>query len=59
MAGAMGIDKVKEIDGEKVNLLRFICILCPINAYMRKIMGDSWSLPQSCLLSSLILSAGE
>ena len=59
MAGAMGIDKVKEIDGEKVNLLRFICILCPINAYMRKLMGDSWSLPQSCLVASLILSAGE
>ena len=59
MAGAMGIDKVKEIDGKKVNLLRFICILCPINAYMRKLMGDSWSLPQSCLLASLILQAEE
>ena len=59
MAGAMGIDKIKEIDGKKVNLLRFICILCPINAYMRELLGDSWSLPQSCLLASLILQAGE
>ena len=55
----MGVDKVKEIEGCKVNLLRFICILCPINAYMRKIMGDSWSLPQGCLLATLILGAGE
>ena len=59
MTGAMGVDKVKEVNGHKVNLLRFICILCPINAYMRKLVGDSWSLPQGCLLASLILSAGE
>ena len=57
--GAMGVEKVKEIDGCKVNLLRFICILCPINAYMRESMGDSWSLPQWCLLATLILAAGE
>ena len=55
----MGVEKIKEIEGCKVNLLRFICILCPINAYMRKIMGDSWSLPQGCLLATLILGAGE
>ena len=59
MAGAMGVDKVKEVDGVTQNLLRFICILCPINAYMRQLKGDSWSLPQSCLLVSLILQEGE
>ena len=59
MTGAMGFEKIKEVDGKTVNLLRFICILCPINAYMRKIMGASWSLPQSCLLATLILGAGE
>ena len=59
MAGAMGVDKVKEINGEKVNLLRFICILCPINSYMRQMKGDSWSLPQSSLLTSLILQEDE
>ena len=59
MAGAMGVDKVKVVEGKKVNLLRFICILCPINAYMRQLKGDSWSLPQSSLLASLILDEGE
>ena len=59
MMGAMGVEKIKEINGEKMDLLRFICILCPINAYMWKIMGASWSLPQSCLLATLILGAGE
>ena len=58
-AGAMGVDKVKEIDGRRVNLLRFICILTPVNAYMRRLEGDSWTLPQSSLLSSLILNEGE
>ena len=57
--GAMGIDKMKEIDGVKVALLRFICIFTPINAYMRQLFGDSWSLPQGCLLTSLILGDGE
>ena len=59
MAGAMGVDKVKEINGCRVELLRFICILCPINAYMRQTVGDSWSPPQSCLLCSLILGEDE
>ena len=58
-AGAMGVDKVKEIEGQRVELLRFICILTPINTYMRQLQGDSWSLPQGCLLSSLILEDGE
>jgi len=58
-AGAMGVDKVKEIDGVQVTLLRFICILTPINAYMRQLLGDSWSLPQACLLTALILGDGE
>ena len=55
----MGVDKVKEIDGQRVELLRFICILTPVNSYMRQLQGDSWSLPQGCLLSSLILEEGE
>ena len=59
MAGAMGVDKVKEVDGRRVNLLRFTCILTPINAYMRRLEGDSWTLPQGSLLSSLILNEGE
>ena len=43
--GAMGVDKWKEIDGEQIHLLRFICIFCPVNAYMRKLRGDSDLLP--------------
>ena len=47
-AGAMGVDKVKEIEEQQVELLRFSCILTPFNAYMRQLQGDSWSLPQGC-----------
>ena len=58
MAGAMGIGNVKDIDGKKVNLLRLICILCPINAYMRKMMGDSWSLPQKLPPRFTVIAGG-
>ena len=57
--GAMGVDKPKEVDGVMVQLLRFICILTPINCYMRKFAGDSWSLPQANLLNSTILGPLE
>ena len=46
LAGAMGVDKIKEVDGTRMELLRFICILTPINTYMRQLLGDSWSLPK-------------
>ena len=59
LQGAMGVDKFKEVDGEQFVFLRFICILCPINSYMRQIEGDSWSLPQGSLLNTLILKEGE
>ncbi len=55
----MGVDKIKEVNGERVELLRFICILCPINAYMRQLPGDSWSLLQGSLLGSLVLGVDE
>ena len=29
--GAMGVDKIKEVNGKQINLLRFICILVPIS----------------------------
>ena len=57
--GAMGVDKFKEVDGVITHLLRFICILTPINAYMRKFRGDSWSLPQAALLSTITLLEDE
>ena len=43
--GAMGVDKFKAVDGKTVELLRFLCILVPINSYLRKLMGDSNLLP--------------
>ena len=43
--GAMGVDKFKVVDGKTAGLLRFICILVPINSYLRKLTGDSNLLP--------------
>ena len=37
---AMGADKFKVVDGKTVELLRLICILVPINSYLRKLRGD-------------------
>ena len=59
LAGRMGVDKLKDIGGLPLLLLRFITILCPINAYMRNISGDSGMLPQAALLSNHILNGGE
>lgn len=59
LCGAMGVDKIKELEGKVLELLRFICILTPMNCYTRKFDGDSWSLPQAFLLCSLILGPDE
>ena len=53
--GAMGVDKYKDSEHQ----LRFISILTPLNAYMRKLCGDSWLLPQASVLSSLFLDLDE
>ena len=57
--GAMGVDKIKEIDGKPTNLLRFICILVPINSYLRKLRGDSNLLPFLPQMSLLALEPNE
>ena len=52
--GAMGVGKIKEVNGKQVNLLRLSCILVPINTYLRKLRGDSNLfpfLPQMSLLA--------
>ena len=59
LAGAMGVDKVKDVGGIPLILLRFICIFCPLNPYLRKMAGDSGLLPQAALLNNLILDDGE
>ena len=55
----MGVDKFKDVGGVVVHMLRFICILFPINAFMRKLHGDSFLLPQAALLANLFLGDGE
>ena len=57
--GAMGVDKEKDVDGVVATLLRFICILTPLNQYMRKIGGDEHTLPQAAFLSQIVLGDGE
>ena len=39
--GAVGVDKFNVVDGRTVELLRFICIVVPINSYFRRLRGDS------------------
>ena len=53
------MDKIKEINGRKEELLRFISILAPINSYMRKMSGDSWLLPQISQPGGMILKDDE
>ena len=55
----MGVDKVKVVEGETFHLLRFIAILMPINAFLRKLRGDSPVLPQASLLIMMMLDVDE
>ena len=55
MAGAMGVDKFKNTREGVLHLLRFISILTPINAYMRKLRGDANTLPYMGQLSLALL----
>ena len=58
--GAMGVDKEKDLpDGTVLDLLRFISILCPINAYMRRLRGDVHALPYLHQLSLILLGPEE
>ena len=45
LAGAMGVDKLKESADGPIEMLRFISILCPINAHFRKLEGTVTSCP--------------
>ena len=57
--GAMGVDKVKVIDGVEKDCLRFISVFCPINDYMADIPGDDDKLPyvgQVCDVMAMILT---
>ena len=59
LAGAMGVDKIKETEQGTVELLRFISILCPINAYFRKLRGQSKNLPYLGQLNMALLGAED
>ena len=45
MCRGAGPGGVFSIDGKTMELLRFICILVPINPYLRELKGDSNFLP--------------
>ena len=55
----MGVDTFKIVDDQEVCYLRFISILTPCNRYLRQMDGDSRSIPQAALLSSMILDEDE
>ena len=57
--GAMGVDKYKGVAGKRVHHLRFITILVPSNAFLRRLRGDSQTLPYLGQLSLLNLEADE
>ena len=57
--GAMGVDKPKEVNGKTEVFLRFMCIFVPINAYLRRLRGDSSLLPYLNQLSLVVLEEGE
>ena len=53
------MNKFRIIEGVSVRQLRFISILTPLNAYMRKFQGDSYLLPQASFLGHIFLKEGE
>ena len=57
--GAMGVNKIKVVDGVEVRQLRFICILTCLNQYMRKFKGDSSLLPQASMVAHMFLEEDE
>ncbi|CAK0841665.1 unnamed protein product [Prorocentrum cordatum] len=57
--GAMGVDKVKYVNGVRIELLRFICIFVPINAFLRRLQGDSGLLPYIGQLGLTVLEEDE
>ena len=56
--GGMGVPKLKRLlDGSTVELQRFISNLVPMNAYFRRLRGDS--LPPVSRLGLIVLDEGE
>ena len=59
LAGAMGVEKEKEIDGRIQHCLRFITILTPLNQLTKDIPGDAGLLPFVAHAVLLILGPEE
>ena len=57
--GAMGVDKWKLVDGVQQRHLRFISILVPSNAFLRRLRGGSNDLPYLGQLSLVELGPEE
>ena len=57
--GAMGVDKWKTVGGVKKRFLRFITILVPSNAFLRRLRGGSGDLPYLGQLSLVELGPEE
>ena len=57
--GALGVDKVKTVNGIEKMCLRFISNFIPINSYLRKLRGDSKLLPCVTQLGLILLEDGE
>ena len=57
--GAMGVDKIKNVNGKEEMYLRFISNFIPINSYLRKLRGDSKLLPCVTQLGLILLENGE
>ena len=55
----MGVDKLIEFDETMHRFLRFINTSTHIDCYMRKVAGDSWTLPQAAVLNSCTVSPDE
>ena len=57
--GAMGVDRFKVVEGRTVEPLQFICIIAPINSYLRKLRGDSNLLPFLPQMTLITLEPNE
>jgi hypothetical protein len=59
LAGAGGVAKVKIVDGEEKEYLRFISILCPVNEFLNIIPGDDGLLPYAGQITGMVLEETE
>ena len=59
LSGAMGVTKTKQTPQGPKDCLRFICILCALNEYLRRLRGDSHTMPYLGRAVLIQLNEGE